>query len=110
MRRINTPYNEKALLPAVLLEGIQRGDVVETKDGVKVRIEYLGTWNNANGWSEQDLNAVTQSLYKQSFGYVQQVWKSRIMIDDYWHKVAMQKVEDMPKENRFGEVRGYRRG
>ena len=110
MRIINTPYNEKALLPAVLLDGIQRGDVVETKDGIKVRIDYLGTWNNANGWSEQDLDSVTQILYKQRFSYVQQVWKSRMRIDDLWHKIAMQKVEDAPKADKFGEVRGFRKG
>lgn len=109
MRKLNTKYNEKALLPAVLLEGIQRNDVVETNDGVKVRIEYLGTWNNANGWCEQDLDAVTRNLYDQPFTKVQQVWKTRIRIDDVWHKVKMTRVEDMPKVESNKEVQRWRR-
>lgn len=109
MRTLNTKYNEKALLPGVLLEGIQRNDVVETNDGVKVRIEYLGTWNNANGWCEQDLDAVTQNLYDQPFAKVQQVWKTRIRIDDVWHKVKMTRVEDSVRDEKKKEVQRWRR-
>lgn len=109
MRTLNTKYNEKALLPGVLLEGIQRNDVVETKDGVKVHIEYLGTWNNANGWCEQDLDFETRRLYDQPFAKVQQVWKTRMRIDNWWHKVKMTRVEDMPKVENNKEVRRWRR-
>lgn len=109
MRTLNTKYNEKALLPAVLLEGIQRNDVVETNDGVKVCIEYLATWNNANGWCEQDLDTVTRNLYDQPFAKVQQVWKTRIRINDWWHKVKMTRVEDMPKVESNKEVQRWRR-
>lgn len=81
---------------------------METKDGVKVRIDYLGTWDNANGWCDHDLDAITQRLYKQSFSYVERVWKSRIRIDAYWHKVVMHKVDDMPKTDKLGGVIGFR--
>lgn len=109
MRKLNTKYNEKALLPAVILEGIQRGDVVETKDGVQVVIDYLCTWNNENGWSAQDLDVVTRRLYEQPFAKVQQVWKGRMHIDDWWHKVKMTRVEDMPKVESKADARRMRR-
>ncbi len=109
MRKLNTKYNEKALLPAVLLDGIQRGEVVETKDGVQVRIEYLGTWNNENGWCSQDLDAVTRKLYERPFAMVQQVWDSRMYIDGWWHKVKMTKIEGEIKAESKLEVRRMRR-
>lgn len=109
MKKLNTKYNEKALLPAVLLDGIQRGEVVETKDDVQVRIEYIGTWNNENGWCSQDLDAVTRKLYDQSFAMVQQVWNGRMRIDGWWHKVKMTRVEDEPKKESRVEVRRMRR-
>ena len=109
MGKIATKYNAKALLPAVLLEGIQHGEVVETKDGVKCRIEYIGTWNNENGWCSQDLDVITRNLYGQPFAMVQQVWNSRMRIDGWWHKVKMTRAEDEPKKEGRIEMRRMRR-
>lgn len=94
MITIATKYSENALLPDAILNGVQNGDIVETKDSVNVRITYLGTFNNTNGWCEKDLDYVTHKLYNQSFGYVQQVWKNRMPIGDWWHKVKMEIVSD----------------
>lgn len=108
MITIATKYSENALLPDAILNGVQNGDIVETKDSVKVRITYLGTFNNTNGWCDKDLDYVTQKLYNQSFFHVQQVWKNRMPIDDWWHKVKMEIVSDKVVDSKFEARRANR--
>lgn len=89
VRRIKAKFAEKLLAPD---NGIRRGEV-ETSDGIRCRVEFQTTWNNADGMFDDELECVCQREYKCSFQTIKSIWISRIgILSDYWHLVKLIKI------------------
>ena len=87
--RIKAKFAEKLLAPE---NGISRGEV-ETLDGVRCQAEFQTTWDNANGFFDEELEGVCQREYGCSFQTIKSIWISRIgVLSDYWHLVKLIKL------------------
>lgn len=87
--KIKAKFAEKLLAPA---NGIQFGEV-ETADGIKCRTEFQATWNNADGFFDEELDEICHREYGCSFRAINSIWLSRLgHLSDYWHLVKLIKI------------------
>jgi len=87
--KIRAKFAEKLLVPA---NGIVFGEV-ETTDGIMCRTEFQTTWNNADGFFDDELEGVCQREYGCSFRAIKSIWIGRIgYVSDYWHLVKLIKI------------------
>lgn len=87
--KINSKFVEKLVVPD---NGIARG-IVETTDGFRCRAEFRTTWNNADGFFDDELENVCQSEYGCPFGAIRSIWIGRLgNVSDIWHLVKLIKL------------------
>lgn len=62
----------------------------DTADGVKVRMKFIGTWNNKDGLFDEELDKVCQDVLGVPFETIKSIWIARLgYLDDYWHYVKL---------------------
>ena len=89
MQKIQSKFVEYLLVPA---NGIEFGEV-ETIDGVQCRTEFQATWNNGNGFFDDELESLCQDRYGCSFSSIKSIWFGRLgRLSDYWHLVKLIKL------------------
>ena len=89
MQKINCKFAEHLLVPA---NGIEFGDV-ETVDGVKCHTSFQATWNNRDGFFDDELESVSQKYYNCPFSTIKSIWISRLgRVDDFWNLVKLIKI------------------
>lgn len=80
------------MAPANALQAGMNAEYV-TADGVKVRVEPQTTWNNNDGAYDDELETMSQSLFKCSFKFVKSLWIGRLgVLSDYWHLIKLIKI------------------
>lgn len=89
MQKIKSKFVELLLVPA---NGIERGEL-ETLDGIKCRAEFRTTWNNADGFFDDELDEICQREYGCAFSSIKSIWYGRLgYVSNYWHLVKLVKI------------------
>lgn len=83
-------YKEQILIPSVLLKDTTEEAV--TRDGVKVRLRFIGTYNNENGECANVLDWIAMKLYDVHFVLIEKKWSSSFHIDNHWHYVELNPI------------------
>jgi hypothetical protein len=87
--KIKSKFVDKLLVPA---NGIMRGEV-ETSDGVRCMAEFRTTWDNADGFCDEELEAISQREYGCPFSAIRSIWIGRLgNVSDIWHLVKLIKL------------------
>lgn len=93
-RRLQAKYAERILCPRSALGEVGTGDLnLITADGVECAVRFLGTWNNAEGRFNDDLEMVCQNQLGIGFDTVRSIWISRLNgMSDIWDMIELKKL------------------
>ena len=88
---LNCRYAERVILPHNAL--YKGAEMYDTADGVKVKLKFIGTWNNKDGLFDEELDKVCQDVLGVPFKTIKSIWIARLgYLDDYWHYVKLIKL------------------
>lgn len=95
--RLNAKYVDEALLPARAFGYDFKGDNInaefETSDGLIVKLEFVSTMNNTDGFCKDFLESFCNRRYGMTLQQYEYHWIDRLdRLDDWWHIVKMVKV------------------
>jgi hypothetical protein len=83
-----------ALMPSECRRGADCNGLFKCATGEVVKIHWCGTFNNERGWSEKDLENMSQRLYNWTFARVRSNWIARLgKVEDWWDLIKLYKVE-----------------
>ena len=89
----NVKYKEEHLLPCEITQG-RMNRLLRCVGGEVVCVEWLGTFRNERGESQEQLEWISQCLYGWTFERVQSHWIARLgKVEGFWDKVRLRKVE-----------------
>lgn len=89
----NVKYKEEHLLPCEVTQG-RMNRLLKCVGGEVVRVEWLGTFRNERGESQEQLEWIAQNLYGWTFERVQSQWIARLCkVEGFWDKIRLRKVE-----------------
>jgi len=93
MPRILSKYTERLLAPREAFVIGLSGEY-ETLDGVKCKTEPVGTWNNRDGYFDEEFDGICQKLYGCPFATIRSIWFGRLggRIGYIWDMVKMIKL------------------
>lgn len=103
MNKLPLRYNDsegmgfcEALLPSQCRRGCDDNGILECIGGERVRVEWLGTFNNNGGESSGVLELICQMLYGWSFERVRSNWIARlgsnVKFEECYDFIRMRKV------------------
>lgn len=89
MSKILSKFTERLLAPRNAFIAGLSGEY-ETLDGVTCRTEPIGTWNNKDGYFEEEFDDICQRFYGCPFSAIRSIWFGRLgKISDIWDMVKM---------------------
>lgn len=91
MQRIDCRFAERVIVPS---NGINATDKeVSTSDGQKVKLKFIGTWNNEEGRFNDELDDICLRFWGVPFITMRSIWVSRLgRVSDFWHIVEMVRI------------------
>ncbi len=91
MQNLNCRYTERVIIPG---NGISTGDLDgATADGKRVKLRFIGTWNNEEGRFDDELDGICLQFWGVPFMTMRSIWISRLgRVSDFWHIVEMKTV------------------
>lgn len=83
-----------ALMPSECRRGADCKGLFKCATGEVVRVEWLGTFRNERGESQEWLERIAQNLYDWTFERVQSHWIARLgKVEGWYDKLRLRKVE-----------------
>lgn len=91
--KIYARYVEEALLPMNAIVGDTSGEV-ETKDGVRVHLNFIKGMDNRGQYCIEDLDDYCQRRYGMGFSRYEAGWRWALdgAVSDFWYIVKMEKA------------------
>ena len=85
----------EALMPVECRIGADWNGLFQCSTGENVKIRWVSTFNNEDGWFEEELDSISQRLYNWSFSRVRSSWIARLgRVEGYWDLIKLYKVEN----------------
>jgi len=92
MNRLQSKYTEYILAPSNALTNGVNCEYVTT-DGVSVLAELHTTWNNSDGYFDDELERECMDRFNCPFRFIKSVWFGRLgVLSDYWHLIKLIKI------------------
>lgn len=92
MSKILSKFTERLLAPRNAFVAGFSGEY-ETLDGVKCKVNPIGTWNNKDDYFIEEFDDLCQRLYGCNFAAIRSIWIGRLgHVDDIWDMVIMTKI------------------
>lgn len=93
MNVLPSNFADVVLIPADSIQICPPGEVYETRDGERVKVKFLSTWNNVDGRYDNELNMICNKRWGIDFAYLRSMWISRLSkVDDFWHLIKLEKI------------------
>lgn len=93
MNRIQCKYSDWVLIPSNAIDDRYDLHDIITLDGVHCKGQLVTTWNNANGFFDEELHDFCMYHWGLPFASLKEVFTRRIgKISDVWDSIHLEKL------------------